>query len=130
MTELDRVLSNPSNLLMSDALEGVIDPHLLEGPTVWDGGDFRCYLEFIEFTLSGTLQSFSLNHKQKVIGVLVSSADAIKLLTGNFLMRYHCCDITGDLIFEESIDAEVSLKVRFQENNSALVSVVVKLIDT
>ena len=128
--ELDRVLSNPDNLLMSDSLEGLIDPHLMEDPDVWDAGDFTCSLEFIGFKIRGTLQSFSLDPEKKVVSILVVPSDAIKLLTGNFLKNYRCFNITGDTIFEEDIEEEVYLDVQFQENESALVSIIVKLAST
>tara|TARA_Y100000310_G_C20659014_1_gene803603 strand:+ start:1555 stop:1956 length:402 start_codon:yes stop_codon:yes gene_type:complete len=128
--ELQRVLSNPDNLLMSDALEGMIDPNLLEDPDVWDAGDFTCTLEFIGFKIRGTLQSFSLDSEQKVVSILVVPSDAIKLLTGNFLKNYRCFNVAGDSIFEEDVEEEVYLDVQFQENESALVSIIVKLANT
>jgi len=128
--ELERVLSNPANVLMSDSLEGVIDPHLLEDPNVWGAGAFICQLEFADFEISGTLQSFSAEPDQKTISVLVVPSNAIKLLTGNFLQRYRCLDTGRNIIFEETISDEIFLNVTFVENDRALVSIMIKHVNT
>ena len=129
-TEMKRILSNPEHVLMSDSLEGLIDPHLLEEPDVWDTGDFVCRLKFANFKISGILKSFSHTVNQKTMSVLIAPSDAIKLLTNNFLNSYECRDITKKVVFKEIIENEISLSVTFQENESALVSITFKLSTT
>jgi hypothetical protein len=110
--EVDRVLSNPENFLMSDSLDGRFDPELLvekatsknEIPRRY--GQFICDFSFDDIDLSGTLTSFKINKEQTTISVRTDVGEIINLLDGdNSLLSVSCKSFSGeDLLLKEFVN--------------------------
>ncbi len=120
-------LINTENFIMSDSLEKRVDPNFLDNSEVWASGEYACDLEFNHISISGILKSFSLKKKKKTLNVLMSSAEAAQLLSGNFLNTYTCRFIEGEVFCENECNQHVDLGVQFGEDDMALVSMIIEL---
>ena len=125
-SEFERTLGNPDNFLMSDSLEEIIDPNMLEDPDVWNVGNFTCYFFFEGVTIGGTLRSFKSGIKQRIISIVANDDVAIQLMNENKLKSFVCKSMTGDILSVQEIDSIVSTCVHFDdEQQTALVTVTI-----
>tara|TARA_Y100000310_G_scaffold338345_1_gene427726 strand:- start:1986 stop:2339 length:354 start_codon:yes stop_codon:yes gene_type:complete len=100
---------------MSDSLEGVIDPNMLEDPDVWNVGNFTCHFFFEGVSVGGTLRSFKYGNKQLVISIVANDDVAIQLLNENKLKSFVCKSMMGDILSTQKIDSIVSIAVQFDD---------------
>ncbi len=123
-TEFERTLSNPDNFIMSDSLDGMIDPDVLEDPDVWDVGNFTCYFFFNGATVGGTLRSFSVKPKQRKVSIVANDDAAICLINENRLKSFTCKSRSGDIVSTQDIEAIVEVDVQFDDDQQTAIVMV------
>ena len=124
--ELERVLKNPDNFIMSESLEDLLDhSQFVEAEEIWSSGDYACDFKFDHGMLTGVLQSFQCQPKQKIISVMTDKQSAIMLMKDTRLLSFECRTVEGHTVILEDLEQDVSASVQFIEGEEALVFITI-----
>jgi len=121
--ELNRVLTNPENLIVSEGLLEAISDDWLEDAYPSQKISWICQMNFSTFQLRGELMSFSVKKNLKTIAVSCSSKDVTSLLTDNVLSSFSIESVPSVNTFHEVYGKDVIVDVQFEDQYNALVLV-------